>query len=53
VLGACGVELNTAKALRRKLIWPSSALLSGMIVAFVLGTETAWPVTFLIAAAAS
>jgi hypothetical protein len=42
VLGACGVELSAAKALRRKLIWPSSALLSGMIVAFVLGTGQSW-----------
>src|SRR5260370_34477250 len=42
VVGACGVELG---ATWRRKRWPSSAFLSGMIVAFVLGPETVWWVT--------
>jgi len=33
----------------RRLAWPSSALLSGLIVAFVLGPETAHWVTLCVA----
>jgi Na+-translocating ferredoxin:NAD+ oxidoreductase RnfD subunit len=50
IVGACGVELN---ATWRRKIWPSSALLSGMIVAFVLGPETAWWVTLCVGALAT
>ena len=53
VLGACGVELAVFGALRKKLTWPTSALLSGLIVAFVLGTETPSLVTLAVAATAT
>jgi Na+-transporting NADH:ubiquinone oxidoreductase subunit NqrB len=40
ILGACGLELLVCAFVNRRLIWPTSALLSGMIVAFVLSPET-------------
>jgi Na+-translocating ferredoxin:NAD+ oxidoreductase RnfD subunit len=45
VAGACLVELLIARFDRRRLGWPSSALLSGLIVAFVLDPGTPWIVT--------
>jgi enediyne biosynthesis protein E5 len=50
ILGAVAAELALS---RRQISWPSSASLSGLIVAFVLGPETAWSVTFSVAALAS
>jgi enediyne biosynthesis protein E5 len=40
ILGACGVELLVAIALKKRLTWPTSALLSGAIVAMVLSPAT-------------
>jgi Na+-transporting NADH:ubiquinone oxidoreductase subunit NqrB len=40
IVGACGLELLVSAFVNRRLIWPTSALLSGMIVAFVLAPET-------------
>src|SRR5205807_1009243 len=40
ILGACGVELMASTVVNKKLTWPTSALLSGAIVAFVLAPET-------------
>jgi Na+-translocating ferredoxin:NAD+ oxidoreductase RnfD subunit len=40
ILGASLTELAMARVQRRPLAWPSSAILSGMIVGFVLGPET-------------
>jgi Na+-translocating ferredoxin:NAD+ oxidoreductase RnfD subunit len=45
VAGACLTELLIARFDGRHLTWPSSAVLSGLIVALVLGPETAWVVT--------
>ena len=45
VLGASLTELMVARLDRRRLGWPSSAILSGMIVGFVLGPATPWAVT--------
>lgn len=45
VAGACLVDVVIARVDRRQLGWPSSALLSGMIVGFVLGPTTPWAVT--------
>lgn len=45
VAGAALSELAVGYFDGRPLRWPSSAVLSGMIVAFVLGPSTAWPVT--------
>ncbi len=51
--GACLLELLIVGIGRHRLIWPSSALLSGLIVAFVLGPlEPHW-VTFTVAALAT
>jgi Na+-translocating ferredoxin:NAD+ oxidoreductase RnfD subunit len=50
IVGACAVELS---ATWRRKVWPSSALLSGLIVAFVLGPETAWWVTLCVGALAT
>jgi enediyne biosynthesis protein E5 len=51
--GACLLEFLIVGIGRRRLIWPSSALLSGLIVAFVLGPlEPHW-VTFTVAALAT
>jgi enediyne biosynthesis protein E5 len=51
--GASLLELLIVGIGRRRLIWPSSALLSGLIVAFVLGPlEPHW-VTFTVAALAT
>ena len=49
VLGACSAELLVRYFDRQPLRWPSSALLSGMIVGFVLAPITPWPVTLAIA----
>jgi Na+-translocating ferredoxin:NAD+ oxidoreductase RnfD subunit len=49
IAGASVVELIA----RRRMAWPSSAVLSGMIVAFVLGPETAWWVTLCVGALAT
>src|SRR5205814_8865000 len=48
VLGACLAAVLLVGLLNRRLAWPSSALLSGLIVAFVLGPETARWVTLLV-----
>ena len=45
VLGASITELLVQRFDRRPLRWPSSALLSGTIVGFVLSQATPWPVT--------
>ncbi|MBV9171767.1 MAG: RnfABCDGE type electron transport complex subunit D [Chloroflexi bacterium] len=45
VLAACGTELAIARFDGRPVEWPSSALLSGMIVGFVLEPTTAGVVT--------
>jgi Na+-translocating ferredoxin:NAD+ oxidoreductase RnfD subunit len=45
VVGACSMELLIARFDGRRLGWPSSAVLSGMIVAFVLAPETPWAIT--------
>jgi Na+-translocating ferredoxin:NAD+ oxidoreductase RnfD subunit len=45
VAGASIAEMLIARFDGRPLGWPSSALLSGLIVAFVLGPETPWAVT--------
>jgi Na+-translocating ferredoxin:NAD+ oxidoreductase RnfD subunit len=45
VAGACLMELLIVRFDGGRLGWPSSALLSGLIVAFVLGPETHWAVT--------
>jgi Na+-translocating ferredoxin:NAD+ oxidoreductase RnfD subunit len=51
--GACLLDLLITGIGRHRLIWPSSALLSGLIVAFVLGPlEPHW-VTFTVAALAT
>ena len=52
VLGAVLADVALARARRRAWLWPSGALLSGLIVGFVLGTETPWVVTLLVAALA-
>jgi Na+-translocating ferredoxin:NAD+ oxidoreductase RnfD subunit len=51
--GACAVEIEVVRRKRGKLIVPTSALLSGAIVAFVLGLETPAIVTILVGAAAT
>jgi Na+-translocating ferredoxin:NAD+ oxidoreductase RnfD subunit len=53
VVGACAVDLFAARVASRAWSWPSSALLSGAIVAFVLGPETSWAVTLALGALAS
>jgi Na+-translocating ferredoxin:NAD+ oxidoreductase RnfD subunit len=45
VLGASLTELAVWRFDGRRLGWPSSAILSGMIVGFVLGPATPWAVT--------
>jgi Na+-translocating ferredoxin:NAD+ oxidoreductase RnfD subunit len=45
VLGASLTELAVGRLDRRRVGWPSSAILSGMIVGFVLGPATPWAVT--------
>jgi Na+-translocating ferredoxin:NAD+ oxidoreductase RnfD subunit len=51
--GAALVELLVQRVDGGTPRWPSSALLSGTIVALVLGPETAWPVTLAIGALAT
>jgi enediyne biosynthesis protein E5 len=51
--GAILVDLALGRALRRRLSWPSSALLSGLIVAFVLGPSEPHWVTFAVGALAT
>ena len=46
VAGACLTELIVVRLTRGTRRWPNSAWLSGLIVAFVLGTETPWAITF-------
>lgn len=53
VAGACLVDLLATRIRRRTWSWPSSALLSGMIVAFILGVEVSWQVTLTVGALAS
>jgi Na+-translocating ferredoxin:NAD+ oxidoreductase RnfD subunit len=45
VLGASVTELAVSRLDGRRLAWPSSAILSGMIVGFVLGPATPWAIT--------
>jgi Na+-transporting NADH:ubiquinone oxidoreductase subunit NqrB len=49
VAGACLAEVAIVGVVRRRLAWPISALLSSLIVAFVLGPDTARFVTLLVA----
>jgi Na+-translocating ferredoxin:NAD+ oxidoreductase RnfD subunit len=49
VAGACFMEVLIARFDGRPLGWPSSALLSGLIIAFVLDPGTQWPVTACLA----
>jgi Na+-translocating ferredoxin:NAD+ oxidoreductase RnfD subunit len=51
--GACLLDVFINLIARRGLIWPSSALLSGLIVAFVLGPIEPHAVTFAVAALAT
>jgi Na+-transporting NADH:ubiquinone oxidoreductase subunit NqrB len=53
ILGACGVELLVSIVVNRKFSWPTSALLSGAIVAFVLAPETPLVETLWIAGLAT
>jgi enediyne biosynthesis protein E5 len=53
VAGACGVELLATVFMSRRLSWPTSALLSGTIVAFVLAPETPLAVTMWVAGLAT
>ena len=46
--GAALVDLLVQRVEGRGVRWPSSALLSGLIVAFVLGPDTALPITLAI-----
>src|SRR3954469_19136380 len=48
VVGACLVELMAVALKDRALRWPTSALLSGLIVAFVLGPETPPTITLVV-----
>jgi len=48
VAGACLAEVTLVGLFSRRLAWPSSALLSGLIVAFVLGPDTAHWITLLV-----
>src|SRR5436309_10980187 len=48
VAGACLVELLVSRLNDRAWAWPSSALLSGAIVAMVLGPDTAWSITLAV-----
>ncbi len=49
IVGACLTEVALVRVFSRRLAWPSSALLSGLIVAFVLGPATAHWVTLCVA----
>ena len=40
IIGACGVELLVSLFVNKKFAWPTSALLSGAIVAMILSPET-------------
>ena len=53
VAGAVAVDLLVAGLTLRPAFWPSGALLSGLIVAFVLGPETGWAATLLVGALAT
>src|SRR5919202_5979089 len=53
VLGASLTELAVSRFDRRRLAWPSSAILSGMIVGFVLGPATPHVVTAAVGILAS
>jgi len=53
IAGACGVELMASTFLNRKMSWPTSALLSGTIVAFILAPETPLVETIWIAGLAT
>ena len=51
--GACLLDLVINAVARRSIAWPSSALLSGLIVAFVLGPIEPHSITFVVAALAT
>jgi Na+-translocating ferredoxin:NAD+ oxidoreductase RnfD subunit len=53
LVAACGVELLAGAIANKKLTWPTSALLSGAIVAFILAPETPIVQTIWVAGAAS
>jgi Na+-translocating ferredoxin:NAD+ oxidoreductase RnfD subunit len=53
LLGACLVDLLVARIEADAWCWPTSALLSGLIVAFVLGPETPRAVTLAVGALAT
>src|SRR5260370_5824130 len=48
IAGACLAEIILVGIFSRRLAWRSSALLSGLIVAFVLGPDTAPWVTLFV-----
>lgn len=53
IIGACGVELLASMLTGKKLTWPTSALLSGAIVAMILTPETPMVETLWIAGLAT
>ena len=48
IAGACAIELLATRLDGRAWQWPSSAILSGTIVAFVLEPQQPWLVTFTV-----
>jgi len=53
VAGACLIDLAAARIERRAWHWPSSAILSGLIVAFVLEPQQPWSATLAVGALAN
>jgi Na+-translocating ferredoxin:NAD+ oxidoreductase RnfD subunit len=53
IVGACGVELLASSVVTKKLTWPTSALLSGAIVAMILSPATPLVETLWIAGLAT
>jgi Na+-translocating ferredoxin:NAD+ oxidoreductase RnfD subunit len=53
VAGACLADLLLVRLRKQTWIWPSGALLSGLIVAFILGPETPAAITLLVGALAT
>jgi Na+-transporting NADH:ubiquinone oxidoreductase subunit NqrB len=53
IAGACLIDIAATGVLERRFAWPSSALLSGSIVAFVLAPETPMLVTLWVAGLAT
>jgi Na+-transporting NADH:ubiquinone oxidoreductase subunit NqrB len=53
LIGACGIELLVSALVIRRMSWPTSAMLSGAIVAFILAPQTPLVETMWIAALAT